>query len=89
MVPNPFIELYRDPVAALAWLGYFLALATLLVATAGICWQNAVTVYVQYDNNWHRWNYLPPLTWLARVAAIPAVLAVDAWAAAALLWLLT
>lgn len=89
MVPNPFIELFQHPVATLLTLGYGLALATLLIATAGICWKNAVVVYTQYDRNWHSWNYLPPGTWLARVAAIPAILAVDVWALGALIWLLT
>lgn len=85
---NPFIEFYTDPVGFLAALGYALLLATLLVWTAGICWTNAATVKIQFENNWHSWNYLPPLSWLARLGSIPFILAIDAWAIGALLWLL-
>lgn len=86
---NPFIELYQDPVGTLAALGYALGLTTLLVITVAVCWSNAVTAYTQYDRNWHSWNYLPPAGWILRVAAVPGILAVDAWALSALIWLLT
>lgn len=88
MIPNPFIELFRAPVATLAAVGYALGLVTLLVVTIGACWSNAATVKAQFNANWHRWEYLPPATWLLRVAAIPFVLMWDAWAIAALVWLL-
>jgi len=86
---NPFIELYQDPVGILSAVGYTLGLVTLLVLTLGVCWSNAATVRAQYRANWTRWSYNPPAKWLVRVAAIPAILAVDAWALAALVWLLT
>ena len=86
---NPFIELFRAPVATLTALAYALGLLTLLALTLAFCWTNAVTAYTQFDRNWHSWNYLPPTTWVLRVAAIPAILAVDAWALGALIWLLT
>ncbi|PSP80179.1 hypothetical protein BRC81_03025 [Halobacteriales archaeon QS_1_68_20] len=89
MLPNPFVELWRDPVATLAALGYVLLLVTLLVVTLAACWRNAVTVYVRWDRQRpQQWEYLPPAGWLLRVAAIPFVLAIDAWALAALVWLL-
>ena len=85
---NPFIELYRDPVGALIALGYMLALLTLLVLTLAACWRNAVQIKVRWDRQRpNQWEYLPPADWLLRVAAIPAVLAVDAWALSALIWL--
>jgi hypothetical protein len=88
MVPNPFIELFRSPVETLVALGYALLLATLLVLTLAACWRNAITVYVRWDRQRPgQWEYVPPLAWLVRVAAIPFVLAVDAWAVAALIWL--
>jgi len=86
---NPFIEFARDPVGVLSAIAYALALVTLIIVTAGVCWSNAATVRAQYRANWTRWSYNPPLTWIGRVALIPAILAVDAWALAALIWLLT
>ncbi|GGK74622.1 hypothetical protein [Haloarcula sebkhae] len=90
MIPNPFIELFRSPVATLVGLGYALLLITLLVATLAACWRNAVTIAVRWDRQRPgQWEYLPPVGFLARVAAIPFVLAIDAWAVAALIWLIT
>ena len=86
---NPFVELARDPVATLSTLGYALALLTLLIWTAGICWSNFHTARARFRNHWHRWDYLPPLKWVARVSLIPLILAIDVWAIAALLWLVT
>jgi hypothetical protein len=85
---NPFIELARDPVGVLSAIGYALALLTLLVLTVGACWTNAAKVRAQYQANRSRWGYLPPASWLLRVAAIPGILAVDAWALSALAWLI-
>ena len=84
---NPFIEFYQDPVGVLAALGYVLLLLCLLAVTIAACWRNALTIHIQ----WRRgtWKYDPPTSWLLRVAAIPLVLAIDAWAVAALVWLLT
>ena len=85
---NPFIELYRNPVGALAALGYTLALLTLVFLTLTACWRNIHTVKAQYDHQYpNQWQYFPPAGWLLRLAAIPAVLAVDAWALSALIWL--
>ena len=89
MIPNPFIELFRAPVATLVALGYALGLGALLVITLGACWSNFHTARGQYRQYGHQWDYLPPATWVLRVAAIPGILAIDAWALAALVWLLT
>lgn len=87
---NPFIALYERPAATLAALGYTLLLVTLLVATLAACWRNVITVYVRWDRQRPgQWEYVPPVGWLTRVAAIPFVLAIDMWALAALVWLLT
>lgn len=91
---NPFIELYQDPVSFLTALAYALLLLTLLIVTLSACWSNAVNVKVRWDRrhvqNFHdeKWQYVPPAGWLIRVAAIPFILMTDAWALAALLWLL-
>lgn len=84
---NPFVELFRNPVGTLSAVGYFLALVMLLILTLGVCWSNAATVRAQYQANWTRWQYNPPVVWLARVAAIPGILAIDAWVVATLIWL--
>lgn len=85
---NPFIEFAKDPVAVLTGLAYAMALLALVGWTFGLVWSNAMTAYAQYKANWSSWDYLPPLSWISRVAAIPTVLAIDAWALAALLWLI-
>lgn len=85
---NPFIELYRDPVGTLTALAYTLTLTTLLVLTLSACYRNAITLRVRWEHDRPRqWEYVPPAAWLLRLAAIPAILAVDAWALAALIWL--
>lgn len=85
---NPFIELYQHPVASLIALGYSLGLACLVFLTLAACYRNALRVKQSWDHRGPRtWEYVPPAGWLLRVAAIPAILAVDAWAIAALIWL--
>ncbi|WP_256394102.1 hypothetical protein [Natronoarchaeum rubrum] len=85
---NPFIELYRDPVATLTALAYALTLLTLLVITLAGTWRNAIWLATRWKRQRpNEWEYIPPTWWLVRLAAIPAVLAVDAWAMAALIWL--
>lgn len=87
---NPFVELARDPVVTLAMLGYALLLVCFLVLTIAACWRNAITIYVRWDRQRPgQWEHVPPANWLLRVAAIPFVLAIDAWAVAALVWILT
>lgn len=86
---NPFIELYQHPVEVLAALGYALLLVALLVATVAACCRNAVWLSVRWDRQRpQQWEYVPPIWWLVRLAAIPFILAIDAWALAALIWLL-
>ena len=87
MAPNPFIDLFRDPVGTLVALGYVLLLVTLLVWTLAACWRNAVTLKVRWDRRHGQWQYVPPLGFILRVSAIPAILWIDAWALAALIWL--
>ena len=86
---NPFIELFRDPVTTLAALGYALLLASLIIWTLGLAWTNAVTIHHRWhDERPREWEYVPPLSFIARVAAIPLILWIDAWALAALIWLI-
>lgn len=85
---NPFIELYVDPVGSLIALGYALLLVTLLTLTLAACYRNAIWLYTRWDRQRpQQWEYVPPASWLIRLAAVPFVLMIDAWAAAALIWL--
>lgn len=96
MAINPFVELARDPIGALAWLGYVLLM--LAVAIAAIPWalRQATTLYVRYRKNrtsdrwWSfgdsRLGYIPPLGWLSRAFGVLFVLAIAAWALGALIW---
>lgn len=86
---NPFIAFYEDPVAFLTALGYALLLVTLLFVTLGGVYRNAITVKARWDaQRPQMWKLVPPVDWLLRVAAIPFVLMLDAWALAALFYLL-
>lgn len=92
MLGNPVIELFRNPVATLAALGYAALLSTLLWLTTVGLWRNAVAVKVQWDTRRegpNNWQYLPPGGFIARVAAFPAAVWIDAWLLGALIWLLT
>ena len=94
---NPFIELATDPVGTLAWIGYALLLAGLVLAAVPWAIRQAGVLTVRYQKNrtrdswWsfgdRRAGYIPPLSWLARAFGVVFVLAVTAWAAGALLWL--
>jgi hypothetical protein len=85
---NPFVELARNPVGTLSAVGYALALLTLLFLTLAATWSNVVWLRVRWDRQRpNQWEYVPPTKWVLRAAAVPGVLAVDAWALAALLWL--
>lgn len=87
---NPFIELYQNPVAFFATLGYVLMLATLVVATAGAVYRNFWWLLIRWQNQRpQQWQYIPPAMWLARAALIPFILMVDAWAIGATIWLLS
>lgn len=77
---NPFIHLWERPVHTFLLLGYGLLLVSLLVVTLAACWRNAITLRARWAvERPHEWEWDPPLGWLLRVAAIPLVLAIDAW----------
>lgn len=85
MPVNPFIRLFEAPVETLTLTAYLLGLVTLLVLTAGFVWSNGLHVYTEFHRPRREWTYVPPLTFLLRVAAIPFVLMWDAWALAAII----
>jgi len=95
---NPFIELARDPVEALAWLGYVLLMFGIVAAAIPWAARQAVVLVVRYQKNaqsdawWslgqRRRGYIPPLSWLSRLFAIVFVLAVAAWALGTIVWVI-
>lgn len=97
MVPNPFIAFAQDPVGILAWVGYALLLVTIGFGAVRTVLRGIPTLYIQYKNNRHtdawwafgdrRNGYIPPLGWSIRLMAYGVVLAIAAWAAGALIWL--
>lgn len=87
---NPFIDLVQDPVTTLTILGWFMLLITLLFVTAAICYRNLLTISHQWHaDRPHQWKYVPPVSFILRVAAVPAILWLDLWVIAAILWLVT
>jgi type IV secretory pathway TrbD component len=100
MILNPFIELARDPVSTLSWLAYGLAMIAVGFGALRTVARGIPTLWLQYQNNKHTsgpngwWafgdrsaGYIPPLGWSIRLFAYLLVLAVAAWAAGALIWL--
>lgn len=97
MALNPFIAFGQDPVAALAWLGYALLLAGIVLAAVPWAIRQGVTLVVRYKANRHsdawwsfgdsRHGYIPPLSWLSRAFGVLFVLAIASWATSALFWL--
>lgn len=83
-LPNPFVELWADPVTTLAALAYVFALSSATVALAGVAWSTALHL----SNAWEyrknpgkfgpQWVYVPPLAVFGRVALLLFLLAVEA-----------
>lgn len=95
---NPFIELARNPVASLAWLGYALLMVGIVLAAVPWAVRQGATLVVRYQKNragpkWWAFGdashgYIPPLSWLARLFGVLFVLAIAAWALGGFVWLL-
>jgi hypothetical protein len=94
MIPNPFIELARDPVAFFGLLGY--ALATTMFALGGVSWairQGSICVTLADRNHRQKqwWGdtldgWFPPPSWQLRVASVLLALTLSSWAIGGLLW---
>lgn len=97
MAFNPFIELFREPVATLAWLGYFLSMVA-IVAVAGP-WSIRQTAWLvaRYRKNrrsdaWWSFGdnpngYIPPTDWLWHLFWVIITLSIVAWALGTVVWL--
>lgn len=96
MTSNPFIYAAQEPVAFFGWLGYaLLMLLVAFLATAYAIRQSAQCVALaQRGNRQQAWwgdafdGWLPPVTWIARVASVLAVLVIAAWAIGSVVWFL-
>lgn len=94
---NPFIALARDPILALAALGYGLALLAIGVVGASYAIRTLGEQVATFRNQRHQsqwWSFgessrgwIPPADWAARTAWALLVLAATAWAWGALVWL--
>jgi hypothetical protein len=98
-VLNPFIELARDPVAALSGLGYLLFLTAVLVVGIPHALRTLIAVYNDWQANKNRdkWarlygsgpGWIPPFAVALQAMWALFVLAVSAWAVGAAVWMLT
>jgi hypothetical protein len=93
--PNPFIELARDPVATLGWLGYVFLITTTTVFAAGYAARMATELWATADRTARQrdWygdtldGWLPPTQWTLGAAKLTIALTVAAWAVASLVWI--
>jgi len=89
---NPFIALAEDPVAALAWFGYALAMVALTVGAAHFAFRLLTRVYVRWERNhtqpewWGGW--IPPKYETGLIIVSLLSLAVASWATGTILWML-
>jgi len=86
---NPFIDVYQDPVVTLTAIGWASLLMSLIWLTSVGIWRNVVVIRVRWTHQRPtQWEYIPPGDFILRVAAIPTLLWIDAWALAAFIWIL-
>lgn len=90
MVVNPFVRLFEAPVETLILAAYVCALLTLLIVTLGAVYRNGLTLYIRFKRQRpQQWEYVPPVGFLLRLAAIPFVIGLDLLFVAAVIELLT
>lgn len=99
MSVNPFIRLAQDPVGTLAVFGYALLLVAIFVAAVPWAVRQYATLITRYKKNRHgaEWwafgdrsaGYIPPAGWLAWAFLSTFVLAIAAWAAGTLIWIVS
>jgi len=97
MIPNPFVEFAKHPVAAFAWTGYALFMATVVGLGVAFTLRKGATL-VAYaadrSNRQREWwgdalnGWLPPGWWIGWTAAVLLVWVVIAWALGALVWVI-
>ena len=95
MTLNPFVALAEDPVRFFAVLGYALMLLTLAILSTVYVARTVGYLKVRWQKNRHSdaWfdiagvNCIPPGGYILRLASVPAVLMLTAWAVGALIWL--
>jgi hypothetical protein len=86
MTVNPFVELFRSPVATLTAAAY----ACLLLAGLVVTWWAAARNLVVLDDRWQDgWQLLVPLGYAVRLAAMAAILAIDLLLLAGIIYVLT
>lgn len=95
---NPFVELARDPVAALAGAGWVVIYAGIVLLVAPYCVRKISLLTLiasergrRQQRDWwgERWGgWLPDEKWIASALLVGAGLVVILWALGALVWVL-
>ena len=97
MPVNPFVELARHPVAALAIVGYALLMLTIVGLGVAFTLRKGATLFVyatDRNNRQRDWwgdaldGWLPPAWWIGWTAVVVLVWVVIAWALGFLVWVL-
>jgi hypothetical protein len=79
---NPFLRAIREPVGAFADFAVLCAFLAALVVVAWALTGNLVALYDGYDTG--GWTINPPFEWVARLALVPAAVAIASWLVSAM-----
>jgi len=83
---NPFVELWRAPVATLTAAAYAVVLLAMLITTWYAAGRNALYLYAHWQKGWLA---LPPLGYTFRVVGMLLVAAVDLLLLGGIIYLVT
>ena len=79
---NPSLRAIREPVGAFADFAVLCAFLAALVVVAWALTGNLVALYDGYDTG--GWRINPPFEWVARLALVPAAVAIASWLVSAM-----
>jgi hypothetical protein len=79
---NPFLRAIREPVGAFADFAVLCAFLAALVVVAWALTGNLIALYDGYDTG--GWGINPPFEWVARLALVPAAVAIASWLVSAM-----
>ncbi|WP_273835148.1 hypothetical protein [Halococcus sp. PRR34] len=83
---NPFLRAIREPVGAFADFAVLCAFLSMLIIVVWALTGNVVTLYEGYrQGGWAgNWDVNPPFEWVARLALVPAAVAIASWLVSAM-----
>jgi hypothetical protein len=79
---NPFLRAIREPVGAFADFAVVCAFLSAFVIVAWALTGNVIAIYNEWDKG--GWNILPPPEFVARLALVPAAVAIASWLVSAM-----